>query len=298
MSKRNSILLACLLAFLALTILAMDTRRAFANEPPVADANGPYSGTEGEEISFDGSASDDPNGTIVSYLWEFGDGGTSLEQNPVHPYSQDGTYTVTLTVTDNESATDTDTTTATVIDTDPIANFTGSPTHGSEPLTVSFTDTSESYDGIVSYLWDFGDEGTSTEQNPVHTYVSAGQYTVSLTVSEADGDSDTKTKFPYIMVEDSVPTASFTYSPPSPLEGDPVAFDASSSTGYDQPLSYGWDFGDGSSGEGVSPTHTYAQDGDYLVTLTVTDADGDSDSTSLTITVIDKDPTADFDASP
>ena len=84
-------------------------------------------------------------------------------------------------------------------DTQPIANFVASPTSGSEPLTVSFTDQSTSYDGIVSWLWDFGDGETSTEQNPTHIY-SEGTFAVTLTVQESDGDSDAETKTDYITV--------------------------------------------------------------------------------------------------
>jgi len=180
----------------------------------------------------------------------------------------------------------------------PIVDFTASPTTGLKPLTVSFTDLSVSYDGITSWNWNFGDGEASTEENPTHTYASAGLYTVSLTVLEEDGDNDTETRFAYIIVDDSIPTASFTYSPSNPLEGYQVAFDASDSTGYNQPLSYSWDFGDDSFGEGVSPANTYVQDGDYLVTLTVTDSDETTDSISQTITVADTALVADFSATP
>jgi len=172
------------------------------NQPPVSDPNGPYTGTEGVPLSFNGSGSYDPDGTIVSYAWNFGDGNTSTVVNPTHTYAQNGTYTVTLTVTDNEGATDTSTTTATIADTEPNADFTGTPTSGPEPLTVAFTDASTSYDGIVAWAWDFGDGNTSTEQNPTHVYAEAGLYTVSLTVYEADGDSDTETKVDYINVSE------------------------------------------------------------------------------------------------
>jgi len=268
------------------------------NQPPIADANGPYAGTEGIAITFDGSGSYDSDGTIISYFWDLGDGKTSIDQNPTHTYTQNGTYTVTLTVTDDGSAIDTDTTNTTVDNTNSKADFSAIPTSGDEPLTVNFTDLSVSYDGIISWDWSFGDGETSTEQNPTHIYTSAGLYTVSLTVSEEDGDSDTKIRFPYIIVDDSMSNANFTYSSLNPFEGDPVTFNASDSTGYDEPLSYSWDFGDDAFGEGISPTHTYAQNGDYLVTLAVTDADGSMDSTSQTITVEDKDAVANFNATP
>ena len=81
-----------------------------------------------------------------------------------------------------------------------IAYFSGTPTSGWEPLIVSFKDQSISDEGIVSWYWQFGDGKTSEDQNPTHTYAQAGRYTVSLTVTEADGDSYTETKTDYIIV--------------------------------------------------------------------------------------------------
>jgi PKD repeat protein len=91
----------------------------------------------------------------------------------------------------------------------PSANFVASPTSGTDPLSVTFTDLSTSYDGITSWLWDFGDGDTSTEQNPTHIYAE-GTYTVSLTVTEADTDSDIETKIDYISV--TPPTYTITAS--------------------------------------------------------------------------------------
>jgi PKD repeat protein len=84
------------------------------NEPPVADPNGPYPGTAGQPVLFDGSGSSDPDGTIVSYAWDFGDSGTGTGVSPTHTYAAAGTYTVSLTVTDDGGLTDTATTTATI----------------------------------------------------------------------------------------------------------------------------------------------------------------------------------------
>jgi hypothetical protein len=84
------------------------------NQPPVADANGPYSGRRRERIQFSSAGSSDPDGSIVSYLWNFGDGGTNNNPDPRHRYRSTGTFDVTLTVTDNCGATGSDSTTATI----------------------------------------------------------------------------------------------------------------------------------------------------------------------------------------
>jgi PKD repeat protein len=84
------------------------------NQAPAADANGPYNGTVGIPVQFDGSGSSDPDGTITAYEWDFGDGSSGVGPNPTHVYATAGTYNVTLTVTDDEGAMDSDATTATI----------------------------------------------------------------------------------------------------------------------------------------------------------------------------------------
>jgi PKD repeat protein len=178
------------------------------NQPPVADADGPYIGCEGQANGFDGSGSYDNDGTIISYLWDFGDGETSTDPNPTHMYDQDGIYSVSLTVTDDNSETDIDTTSAVIDDLNPVANFSVSPTSGPASPTVTFTDSSTSYDGLDMWLWDFGDEIVSNEQNPTHTY-QEGTYNVSLTVWEFDGDSNTETKSNIINVSTPQPQVAY-----------------------------------------------------------------------------------------
>ncbi|MDR9451713.1 MAG: PKD domain-containing protein, partial [Acidimicrobiia bacterium] len=102
-----------LLAVCALLVSPVMTSVALA-VPPVADPGGPYAGMAGEIITFDGSGSTDSDGTIVSYEWTFGDGGTGTGVSPTHIYATAGDWTVTLTVTDNDGAPDTDTTSAVI----------------------------------------------------------------------------------------------------------------------------------------------------------------------------------------
>jgi PKD repeat protein len=172
------------------------------NVPPGADFSAsPNTGNEPLTVTFtDLSTCEDG---IISWLWDFGDGMTSAETNPTHQYAHDGTYTATLTVTETDSDSDTETKASyiTVSDTGPTAEFSASPSTGNELLTVTFSDQSTSYDGITSWLWDFGDGQTGTERNPTHQYAQDGTYTVSLTVTEADGSSGTESKTNYITVE-------------------------------------------------------------------------------------------------
>jgi PKD repeat protein len=138
--------------------------------------------------------STDSDGTLTSRSWNFGDGGTSTATNPNHTYVSAGTYTVTLTVTDNGGASNTKTASVTVTggpaNTPPVANF-ASTTNG---LTATFTDTSTDPDGtIASRSWNFGDGGTSTATNPSRTYAAAGTYTVTLTVTDNGGATNTRT---------------------------------------------------------------------------------------------------------
>lgn len=141
---------------------------------------------------------DASTGGATSWFWDFGDGGNSTDQNPIHVYISPGTYTVTLAAS-NAHGNDTETRPGYITVAAPlIADFTANVTTGPAPLTVQFTDFS-SGDGITSWSWDFGDGSTSSVQNPVHTYGTDGTYNVSLTVENAHG-SDTVTKSNYITV--------------------------------------------------------------------------------------------------
>jgi len=137
------------------------------------------------------------SGSPTSWLWDFGDGGTSTAQNPAHTYTAPGTHTITLTAT-NEYGSDYELKSDYITVYGPVtAAFTASPTSGTAPLTVQFTDTSTG--GPTSWLWSFGDGGTSTAQNPQHTYTTEGAHTVTLTASHLYS-SDTETKTDYITI--------------------------------------------------------------------------------------------------
>ena len=163
-------------------VLALNPATGTANQPPTAAFGSSCSGLT---CAFSSSSSD-PDGSISSYAWTFGDGGTSSVQNPSYTYAAGGTYLVTLTVTDNQGATSSVSHSVTVSGGNqvPVAAFTSS----CSGLDCAFTSTSSDPDGTISaYSWSFGDGGTSTLPNPSHTYGAAGTYTVTLTVTDNQG---------------------------------------------------------------------------------------------------------------
>jgi PKD repeat protein len=193
----------------------------YTSTAPVAAFSGtPTSGTAPLTVTFTDASTNAP----TSWLWDFGDGSSTnaTVQNPVHTYAAAGTYTVKLTATNSagsNTATQTSYITVSPSVIAPVAAFSGTPTSGTAPLTVTFTDASTN--APTSWLWDFGD-GSSTNatvQNPVHTYASAGTYTVNLTVTNSAG-SNTVTQTSYITVSPAVIAFPGNTNPPKDLNSD------------------------------------------------------------------------------
>ena len=210
----------------------------------------------------------------TSYAWDFGDGETSAESDPQHSYPGDGVYTVQLIAT-NVCGSDT-TELEIVIVTPPLAGFTADQTEGCAPLTVQFTDASSANATGWSWTFEGGSPASSTDQNPIVQYLTPGVYGVTLTVSNAAGQSTESFEDFMAIFED--PTAGFTYQVNS---GSSVDFTNSSTSA----TSYAWDFGDGETSAESDPQHVYAGDGVYLVQLIATNACG-SDTTDLEIEIV------------
>jgi PKD repeat protein len=161
-----------------------------ANQPPVAAFT---SSTSQLTASVDASTSSDPDGTIVSYAWDFGDSATGTGRTAAHSYASGGSYQVTLTVTDNVGAVSTAVGQVTVVPNQPpAAEFTAAVTN----LTAAFdARASADPDGtIASYAWDFGDSTGGTGATPSHTYAAAGTYQATLTVVDNNGAANSVTK--------------------------------------------------------------------------------------------------------
>jgi PKD repeat protein len=156
---------------------------------PVADFSAnPTNGSAPLSVQF----KDESTNTPTSWAWDFDNDGTvdNTTQNPTHTYETVGKYTVKLTATNyggSNSTAKTDYISVTSDVSAPVANFTTDANSGQVPFTVHFTDNSES--SISSWKWDFGDGRTSSEQNPTHTYVTAGSYNVNLTATGPGGSN-------------------------------------------------------------------------------------------------------------
>jgi PKD repeat protein len=157
-------------------------------------------------------------------------------------------------------------------------------------LNIALTlDGSGSFDPdgglIAEYNWNFGDGNTGTGLDPVHTYINAGTYTVTLVVVDDEGvQSAPKTTTAVIALPPpNLSPEADAGGPYNGTAGDPVKFDGSASSDPDGTIvRYNWDFGDDSTGAGVDPTHTYTTAGSYTVTLIVVDEEGAESAPSTT----------------
>ncbi|MCF8257861.1 MAG: PKD domain-containing protein [Flavobacteriales bacterium] len=234
-----------------------------------------------------------PAGSIVSWLWNFGDGATSTDQHPTHIYNGLGSYNVTLTTTDNAGCVNTATVNGAVQGIElPTPAFSGDAVLGC--VGDVFTFTNESSVDAVNFLWEFGDGSTSTAENPTHSYGNVGDYTVSLTVFNSQGCDSTVTVADYINIQH--PDADFTAFPTfafcPPLL---VSFTDQSSA---DAVSWQWDFGNGSSSSIRNPSHIYNQSGIYTVTLVVTNANGCTDTIVMPDLITLSGPSGDFNFFP
>lgn len=272
-----------------------DTSPTPPTELPVADFTGsPLEPQLGGEVSFADSSTYETR-PIIAWFWNFGDGATDYEQNPAHVYSTLSSFDVSLTV---YTVLGFDTMTKPAYVTvqgaaiKPTAAFSATPRIGYQPMAVQFTDQSVGgSEPITGWLWDFGDAGASALRNPAHSYVEAGAYNVSLTVTNAVG-SDTRAAPAYIVVN-AAATADFTADNTFPATFEPVHFQ-DLSVGLGSPLrTWYWDFGDGVTSTEQSPVHAYTTLGAYTVTLTVaTDYGGDTIAKPNFITVSTSSPSA------
>lgn len=221
-------------------------------------ANFSYDAVASPAIAFTDLSTNTPD----AWSWDFGDGTTDDIQNPSHTFLTNGDFNVCLTAS-NVAGSDTHCEIVSISDyAEPAADFswTGDP-------DVSFTDMSANFP--TSWSWDFGDGGTSTTENPSHTFTANGTYTVCLDASNAEGE-DTVCKAVTISGNPEKPVADFSYNAVDLT----VSFsDLSTNT----PTYWTWTFGDGNTSTAQNPSHTYAE-GNYTVCLNAGNVAGSDDT--------------------
>ena len=168
-----------------------------ANVPPTASASAnPPSAKVGHAIAFSGAGSTDSDGTIVSYAWTFGDGGSASGISASHAYASPGTFTATLTVTDNSGGTGSAQVTVNVVANlapTPVASATPSAAVVGQPVSFSSSGSSDPDGLLTAFAWNFGDGASATGAAVGHTYAAPGSYVVTLTVTDDDGATATAT---------------------------------------------------------------------------------------------------------
>jgi len=210
----------------------------------------------------------------ATYLWNFGDGSSSNDENPSKTYITAGDYIVSLTITDNRGNEFKETKTISVVhEPEPCIEVTLNYT------TVQFSSDCSQHTNNVTYTWDFGDGNNSDEENPLHTYSSEGEYDVSLTITDDNGN-DYKVLKKIIISTDPIPC----------FEVDTdylIAAFSSECSENTSNATYSWDFGDGNVSDEKNPSNTYIAPGEYTITFTITD-NGNEFEVTQTVTIIEE----------
>jgi PKD repeat protein len=258
-----------------------------SNVAPIVDAGTDFTTNEGQAIAFNGNFTDPGILDTHTINWDFGDGTTATNiLNPIHTYSDNGTYLVSMTVRDNAGASTTDTLTVTVNNVAPtITQLTGTTeVEEGTPATFNASATDPGND-TLTYTWNFGDgSNLIVGKNVNHTFADNGNYTVTLTVKDDFGASTTQTlttKVRNVAATVDAGANQIMY------QNEPVIFDGQfTDPGILDTHIIEWNFGDGNTVAGVlNPSHTYTVDGEYTVTLTITDNSGAVSNDTMTVTV-------------
>ena len=249
---------------------------------------------EASPVSFSADATD-PGPDTLTFTWDFGDSSpTATGQTPVHTFVDDGSYTVSLTVDDGQGGADTDTLSVQVSNVAPTIDFATQDGPQPEGSAVAFdASASDPGDDTLTYTWDFGDGApTVTGASVSHAYDDEGTWSVTLTVSDGDGGTDSE---PLTVQTTNVAPVIDQVTQDGPVpEGTPVNLSASATDPGADTLSWTWDFGDSSpTASGAAVSHTYATGGVYTVTVIVIDGDGGTDTDTTTVVVSNAGPTID-----
>jgi PKD repeat protein len=261
------------------------------NSPPTAILKvNKIEGSSDTIFLFNGEESTDDSYSIDVFLFDFGDGETTgwIDRDDAsHTYQYAGIYTASLTVKDHDGAVSDPATIQITINNPPVVNL-PDELDGKENVDINFEADvydPDSWDNL-HYEWNFDDGTTSTLINPTHAYEETGTYIVVLTVTDDHG----------AFGDDLMTVEIFRNRPPTADAGEDinvtfnngaqVQFRSYSEDDDNDPLTYNWDFDDGSSSQQEAPNHFYSEAGTYNVTLTITDDSGENDTDIVQVNVI------------
>ena len=263
----------------------------YVNDAP--EANFTYENTCQGDSTYFTDLSYSQNGFISGWEWNFGDGNTSTEEDPIHYYQDNDEYMVTLISMDNYGCSDTIVQWIQVFG-KPVSGFVFDQSCEPVGLVNFFDESLEGEDGspIQSWEWDFGDGNSSSEINPEYIYANTDScYQVSLTITDANGCIDIDTidvcLFGTLEVE---------FTSTEECLGVPTVFTASYSPDNDSIESYTWNFNDGSQNESTyhnTISHEFPHPGLFIVELIALDTNGCT-ATTYGEVVVDSLPTPRF----
>ncbi len=265
-----------------------DTIKVFINSQPRAAAGDDKIAAVGDVISFDGSQSNDLDGKLIDYSWDFGDGSSSKGRNVTHTYAKPGIYKVILTITDDagvSNSTDKDEVIV-KINFPPFADAGQNVSSAQDEIIYFYGGNSKDSDGFITqYDWDFGDGNTGTGESVSHQYKKSGNYTVKLRVRDNSGTQDAYGETVLDVRINAKPVASATQDLVETLAE--FKFDGTSSSDPDGSImNYYWDFGDGKTSTQPDPTHYYTRPGMYRVRLKVTDDTKEQNNEAITDLIV------------
>ncbi len=266
-------------------------------KPPTAEASAPRVVAPGEPFLLDGSGSSVERGALRSFAWKLSDGAELAGQQVRHTFAEPGRYDVTLTIVDDSGhpCSTASTELAVVANAPPVAAA-GEDRRAAvgEVLTFDARDSADGDGKLTARLWDFGDGGQAHGPVVEHGYTAPGSYRVLLSVRDDSRVANAMGTDEMTVIVNARPVA--VVAPPQYVGGGLVHFDGRGSSDEDGAIArYRWNFGDGATGGGPTPSHVYAAPGTYDAKLTVTDDSGTirSSASMTTRVVVNASPIAD-----